>query len=310
MTFEYRTVSIKDINLEDRTYLFSYPKRNVFLRESIKLIGLIQPPLLLSEKENSKFQIICGEGRILACYELNISEIPVIIVYDKSPKNLLLLSLESNLFRPLNLVEKAEFINRALKVFSMEETIKLLPKLNLNPSYHWIEFLQSIESLEEDCKKLLVEQHLNPKIAKVLAGLSSNERKEFLEVLQKLKLSFSEQKEVLEKLLDYKKRRDLPFLLPEELKEILKEEDFNIRKREFFKILKELYYTHYSLKMKKLSSVIEKFRTKNIYLNFPSYFEKREVEIQFKNTSFEDFQGKLEFIEKNKEEIKKIWEEI
>jgi hypothetical protein len=34
------------------------------------------------------------------------------------------------------------------------------------------------------------------------------------------------------------------------------------------------------------------------------------MEIQFKNVSFEDFQEKLEFIEKNKEEIKKIWEEL
>lgn len=310
MNFEYTFVSIKDIDLQDRTYIFSYPKRSKILKESIKWIGLLQPPILFLKKENQKFQIICGEGRILACYELNINKIPVLIISNRSPKELLLLSLESNLFRRLNLVEKAEFIKRALNLFSVEEVKKLLPKLNLNPSYHWIEYLKNIDSLEGDFKNLIIEEKLNPKVAEILANLSSKEREEFLELLKKLNLSFSEQKEVLEKLLDYKKRKDLSTLLPEELKDILKDEDFNRRKREFFRFLRELYYPFYSSKIKKLSPIVEKFKAKNIYLNFSPYFEKKEVEIQFKNISFEDFQKKWEFIEKNKEEIKKIWEEI
>ncbi|PMP97135.1 MAG: hypothetical protein C0169_03910, partial [Thermodesulfobacterium geofontis] len=136
------------------------------------------------------------------------------------------------------------------------------------------------------------------------------ERKEFLELLKNLNLSFSEQKEVLEKLLDYKKRKDLSTLLPEELKDVLKEEDFNKRRKEFFRILKDLCYPFYSSKIKKFSPTVEKFKTKNIYLNFSPYFEKKEIEIQLKIFSFEDFQKKWEFIEKNKEELKKIWEEI
>jgi ParB family chromosome partitioning protein len=308
--FEYKTVSIKNIDLEDRTYLFSYPRRNVFLRESIKSIGLLQPPLLFSEKENSKFQIICGEGRILACYELNISEIPALIVFDKTPKDLLLLSLESNLFRPLNLVEKAEFINRSLKIFSIEEVIKLLPKLNLNPSYHWIEFFQAIAILEEDFKNLLVEEILNPKIAKVLAELSLNERKEFLEVLKKLNLSFSEQKEVLEKLLDYKKRKDLASLLPEVLKEFLEEKDFNKRKRNFLNTLNELYNPYYFSKLKNFSSLIEIFKKKQINISFSPYFEKKELELHLKGTSLEDLKEKINFIEKQEETLKKIFDEL
>ncbi|PMP65757.1 MAG: hypothetical protein C0190_06465, partial [Thermodesulfobacterium geofontis] len=75
MNFEYTFVYIENIELQDRTYIFSYPKRNKILKESIKSIGLLQPPILFLKKENLKFQIICGEGRILACYELNISEI-------------------------------------------------------------------------------------------------------------------------------------------------------------------------------------------------------------------------------------------
>jgi ParB family chromosome partitioning protein len=307
---KYTTLSIENVDLQDRTYLFSYPKRGELLKNSIKSVGLLQPPILFLEKNYLKLKIICGEGRIIACKDLGIYEIPAFIGENYSSKELFLLSLESNLFRTLNIVEKAEVVGKALNFFSIEEVINLLSKLNLNPSYYWIEYLSAIYSLDEPFKALIVEEKLNPKVAAGLVDLSSKEREDFLEILKKLNLTFSEQKEVLEKLLDYKKRKDLPSLLPEKLKETLKEEDFNKRKTEFFKILKELYYSFYFHKWIKISPLVEKFRKKNIYLNFPPYFEKKEMEIQFKNVSFEDFQEKLEFIEKNKEEIKKIWEEL
>ncbi len=310
MNFEYKVVSTKDLDLEDRTYLFSYPKRAEFLKESIAKIGLLQPPLLLWENSSQKYKIICGEGRILACNELKINEIPALITSDSSPKRLLLISLESNLFRTLNLVEKAEFLKRALNFFSAEELLKILPKLNLNPSYHWIEFLKAIAELEKDFKNLIVEERLNPKIAGILSKLSSEERKEFLEILKKLNLSFSEQREVLEKLLDYKKRKDLPSILPDELKEIIQIEDFNKRKKEFMHTLKELYYPFYSSKLKKISPLVEKFREKQINLSFSPYFEKKELEIHFKGSSPEEIRNKLGFIEQNREVLKKIFDEI
>ncbi|MCD6489406.1 MAG: ParB N-terminal domain-containing protein [Thermodesulfobacterium sp.] len=310
MDFKHSIVSIESIDLEDRTYLFSYPKRTVFLKESIKSVGLIQPPVLFSKKGFSRLKIICGEGRINACQELGISEIPAFIISEKSDKELLLLALESNLFRTLNIIEKAEFINKALKFFSVDEVIKLLPKLNLSPSFHWVEFLQAINRLEDTFKKLLIDGELNPKIAKTLAYLSLEEKKKFLELLKKLDLSFSEQREVLEKLLDYKKRKNLSCLLPDELKKVLDIEDFNKRKKEFFEILKALYYPHYVSKLKKISPIVKNFREKHININFSPYFEKKELEIQFKIMSFEEFEKKLKFIEENKEKIKKILNEI
>ena len=311
MNLKYQIVSIENIDLQDRTYLFSYPKRGKFLKNSIKSIGLLQPPILFLEKNYSKFKIICGEGRILACKELNIYEIPAFIIGGNySPQKLFLLSLESNLFRTLNIVEKAEIVGKALNLFSVEEVISLLPKLGLNPTYYWIEYLKAIYTLEDQFKILIVEEKLNPKVAAILVKLSLKEKEEYLEILKKLNLSFSEQKDVLEKLLDYKKRKNLPSLLPKELKDILREEDFNKRKKEFFKILKELYYPNYFAKLKKISPILEKFKSQHINILTPSYFEKKEIEIQFRSTSFEEFIKKMEFIEKNKEKIKKFLEEI
>lgn len=310
MDLKYFLIPIENIDLEDRTYLFSYPQRTTFLKESIKSVGLIQPPLLFSEENSSKLKIICGEGRIKACYELEISEIPALVISKKTPKELLLLSLESNLFRPLNIVEKAEFLNKALNFFSIDEVIKLLPKLELTPSFHWIEFLKNIHSLEDTFKKLLVEKKLNPHVAKILACLTSEEKEEFLKLFKNLELSFSEQKEVLEKLLDYKKRKNLPSLLPDKLKETLNIEDFNKRKKEFFKILRELYYPNYMSKLKEISPILETFKNTHINLYLPPYFEKKEIEIQFKIKSLEEFKEKLKIIGNFEDKIKEVLDKI
>ncbi len=154
MIFTY--LNLSEIDISDRTFLFSYPEKTSFLLESIKKIGLIQPPLLYPSKE--KYQIICGEGRIKALKSLNFSSIPSLIFSEpKNPKELLLISLESNLFRGLNLVEKSLFIKRALNFFSPEEILKdLLPKLGYSSHPKWFFFLEKIANLEENFKNLLI----------------------------------------------------------------------------------------------------------------------------------------------------------
>ncbi len=308
MNLKFQILFLDEIDLQDRTYLFSYPKRSVLLRESIASLGLLQPPIVFKEK--NFYKIICGEGRILACKELDIREISVLVVKNLSPKELLSLSLESNLFRNLNLVEKAEFIERALKIFSVDEILKFLPKLGFTSSFYWIDFLKKIFQLENPFKDLLIKNKLNPKIIENLSKLNSKERLEYLEIIQNLALTFSEQREVLENLLDYKKRKELPYLLPDELKEVFNEKDFNKRKREFFKILKFLTYPQYYSKFQKISSAIEKFKTKQININLSSYFEEKELEVYFKAFSFENLEEKINFIIENKEKLKKVFEEI
>ncbi len=308
--FSVEQISLDKIDLEDRTYVFSYPKREKFLKDSIKKFGLLNPPTLFLSSEKNKYIIIDGEGRILAYRSLGLKSIPSCIITGYTSKELLLISLESNLFRSLNLIEKAEFIKRALKIFSMEEVLGILPKLGFAKNYIWIEFLQNINKLEDEFKNLLILEKLNPKITQILAKLTKFEREEFLELLKKLNLSFSEQKDILEKLLDLKKRNNLNNLLSEELKKILEEKDFNKRKKEFLNKLKEFYYVHYFSKLRKISPVVEKFKAKNINLDFVPYFEKKEINIQFKGKNMEEISKKIEFLTKNHEDIKYILERI
>ncbi len=295
-------VKIEKINFKDRTYCFSFPKRDSFLLESIQKFGLLQPPLLLLSEEN--YKIVAGEGRILALKKLEHEEFPALVINANTPSYLpLLLSLESNLFRPLNLVEKAEFLKRAKNYFSLKEILKLLPKLGFSQNYHWIEFLEKVDSLDEKFKIFLLEGKLNPQIIELFTSLEKTFQEEFLKLVNELKLSFSEQREVLQKLLDYRKRKDLSELLPQELKEILKEEDFNKRKTKFFEKLKELLFPNYTKRLKKIEPVIQTFKKEKIELILSPFLEKKEIEIRFKVKNLEDLEKKVNFLKKEKLEL-------
>ncbi|RLG10955.1 hypothetical protein DRN73_06555 [Candidatus Pacearchaeota archaeon] len=306
LKYYFTKVKIEEIDLENRDFLFSYPKRNKFLKESIQKFGVLEPPILISTSE--KFKIVSGEGRILALKDLQQTIVPVIIVENLSPAECLLISLETNLFRPLNLIEKADFIDKALKYLSIEEVIKLLPKLNFSSNYIWINFLQKINKLEDKFKIFIIENKLNPKLAEKLSELKKEEKEEFWEIFQKLRLTFSEQKEVLEMLIDLKKFYELPTLVPEELKKILDESDFNKRRKKFFEKLYEMKFPFYSKKRKKISDLINNFKKRGIELRFSPYLEKRDIELKLKLTSPEDFKKLDELLKIHEKEILEVFE--
>ncbi len=296
------------IDTQDRSFLFSYPKRDSILKKSIETLGLLTPPIVYPEKD--RYIIIDGEGRILACKSLGFNLVSCYILKDKTPQELLIISLKLNLFRGLNLVEKAEFIKKALKLISLKDLIEILPLLEFPKSYIWIEFLQNISNLEDEFKNLLITGRLNPKITQKLSKLRKEERMEFLEVLEGLRLSFSEQKDVLEKLLDLKKRKDLKNLLLQKLKDILKEKDFNKRKRLFFQELNSEYFENYFLKLNKILPILERFKANGLVIGISPYFEKKEINIGFRVKGFGELREKLTFLDENQEDIKRIFEEF
>ncbi len=305
--FEFSKILLSKINIEDRTFLFSFPKRNIFLKESIKKLGLLQPPILL--KTDNEYKIIAGEGRILALIELGFEEVHAFITQENNPKKLLFISFESNAFRTLNLVEKADFFEKVLKFFSIEEAISFLPLLGFTKHYSWMEFLKGINKLISEFKELLVKEELNPRVIQLIAILSEQEQKKLLNFYQKIKPSFSEQRKILHKLFDLKKRYSFNTILPDFLMEILKEEDFNIRKKRFLEEVFRLYYPNYSKKLEEIQPYIEKFKTRGIFVSPCPYFEKKELEVRLNILSEEDT-VKIDFLKENLPLISKILRKI
>ncbi len=308
LSYSFSSITLKDIDLTERRFLFSFPERKNYLIESIARFGLIEPPLLLSEE--GKLVVVCGEGRVKACRELSFKTIPALILKnDFDERKLLLVSLESNLLRGLNLVEKALFIERASKLFSTEELQKLLPKLGLSESKHWLFFLRKILTLEESFLQLIAEERLNPKLIESLAELTSKEREEFLEILREVYLTHNEQRDVLEVLLSYKKRTDSSQLLPSELKEVLRIEDKNERRKEFFQVLRKYKYPYSLSYLIRLEAVRKHFKKKGIDLAFTPFLEKRDISVSFSIQTRAELEEKMRFLKEESQLLFSVFED-
>lgn len=101
------------------------PRRNfndkelLSLSQSIKTQGIIEP-LVVTQKDDGRFEIIAGERRLKAAKLANLNQVPVII-REKSddPADRLVLALLENLCREdLNPIEEAESFYRLEKEFS------------------------------------------------------------------------------------------------------------------------------------------------------------------------------------------------
>ena len=93
-------------------------KELMSLSQSIKAKGIIEP-LVVTRKDNGRFEIIAGERRLKAAKLVELKEVPVIITNNiKEPSDRLVLALLENLCREdLNPIEEAESFSRLEKEF-------------------------------------------------------------------------------------------------------------------------------------------------------------------------------------------------
>ena len=300
-------IPLSEIDFQDRSYLFSFPSRDTFLIESIKNLGIIEPPILEKPKEpSSKFKIIAGEGRLLCAKKLGFKTVEAKVLENISPKKALIISFETNLFRKLNLVELALLFKKLSNFFEYNEVKNYFQKIGFKLSLKENALLISINNLIEELKLKLAEERLNPQVVNFLSSLSPFQQKEFLLILDNLNLTFSEQRQVLEKLIDLMKRKETSSLIPLELKKLLKEENFQKRKEKFLKRLFQLHSPNYFSSLERVKNQLNKLKHKKISYELPPGLETKELLLKIKISSEKDLEEVCEFLQKRKTEFKNL----
>ena len=71
-----KVISFSEIDTKDDTCRLSLRTDPDSLLVSIKTLGIINPPVL-RQRQDRKYQIVCGFRRIMACNALGLSEIKV-----------------------------------------------------------------------------------------------------------------------------------------------------------------------------------------------------------------------------------------
>lgn len=242
ITQKIEYANLKNIDLTDEMYLFTYPQVvDEKLKQSIQSMGILNP-VVLEQKEDGNYRIISGIKRIKIAIELGLENIPAYL-FPPSENKLqnFLFSVEENAsFRAFNELEKAAIISKlffklsligaerrgnldkglncrnSLEMTNSKETIlqtqsfksedKILIRvcsiLNIAFSEHNIQKYLSIVALTDELKIEVFESKLSWDAAVNLMRFTDRNRKDILRIIKDLRLNLNISREIVEILKD------------------------------------------------------------------------------------------------------------
>ena len=174
------------------------------LAQSIKTYGLLQPIVVVKEKEN--YRVVAGERRVLACRKLEWSEIPA-IVREYSGSSVAAVALIENLQREnLEFLEEAFAYKRLMEEFNLTQEVLAQ---RLGKSQSTIANKMRLLKLPEDVKSLLQNGNLTERHARLLLNLETPERqREALEKIIEDNLNVKAAEQLVNSIKDVEQSRD------------------------------------------------------------------------------------------------------
>ncbi len=198
MYFKEEKVRLNQIDPQDHTYCISTEKSNDALVNSIKLIGLLHPPMLIKRK--SSYSIVSGFRRISALDALNFMDINAWIINEPDEKlEIIKIAIsENSMQRPLNIVEKA----RSLKLLSTcmdneDALIDVAASAGVACDREWLFKLLKVCDLQDRVLEGLIHGYISLPVALDLDNFDQQTISRFVEVFTILQLSLNRQRELI-----------------------------------------------------------------------------------------------------------------
>lgn len=309
-----KTIPLTRIDLKDTTFLITFMPDVEPLLASLNLVGLVEP-LILREKGDERYQIVCGFKRAEALRQLVIAETQAVVYHQGELNDLqaLLLTIGHNLTRPLNLVEKAQTLEKLLAfgVAEKEAIDRYLPLVGLQPNARVLKQVTSLLSLERGLQEYAVGQNLSLSTSVLFLTLDQEGRHALLPFLEALRPGENRVKEIITFVREISLRDGVSVssvLAGEKIGKILDDQDTPRPQRmeQIRRIVKEMRFP-------RLTAMEEKFAQYKRSLSLPPqitfhpppFFEGEEfrMEIRFKDFStFSEMVSKLHQIAEGENE--------
>jgi ParB/RepB/Spo0J family partition protein len=205
-------IPLTTIDLEDETFLITFMPDLKLLQASIKLVGLLEP-LILREKTDKTYQIVCGFKRIEALRLLAIAEAAAFVYPQGELDDLqaLALTIGHNITRPLNLVEKAQALAKLLSFGVSEREVidRYLPLFSFQPHMRILKQVLDLLALEKGLQEYLVQEKLSLAAAARLLDLDQQGQKSMIPLLLTLRPGENRIKEIISFLREISLRDDV-----------------------------------------------------------------------------------------------------
>ena len=202
-------------------YTMSYGFNLDVLCESIRKVGLLNPPLV-ARNEKGSFDIVAGYRRILA---LKFQGEPKVLCKEvtsvlPSPLERFLVNFYENVAtRKFNDIEKAMILERLRGYVQKEEILaSFMPLLSLPSHEGTLEFYLKLVNLEESVQNAITQEEMSMKAAKVLLELDRGSQQVLFRWIGVLKFNFNQQMKFVEYVQDISLRENMtaPQVLSEE----------------------------------------------------------------------------------------------
>lgn len=298
-------IDLEAIDLDDASLRLSYGFDLEPLKESIRRIGLINPPLL-RKRSDSRYQIVCGYRRVCALRELEVSAaVCKIVSQETSDEACLLLSLYDNTaHRELNPIEKSMALNRLLTCYSQEKIVKdFLPLLKLQPHNTQFRAYQPLCMLDKEIRDAVIEGIIDVQSALRLVQLDLETRACLAQLLVSLRLSFSKQAEVISSVMEIGLRDNVsPRTVTgdSEIRSILTNDKLNRPQKgdAVLRLLREKRYPQLAAKERQVKGMLSKIRLPHdVSITPPPFFEDNRYCLSVYFTGWQELRERLDELE-------------
>ncbi|UCE42942.1 MAG: ParB N-terminal domain-containing protein [Candidatus Aminicenantes bacterium] len=292
-------IPLDDINLQDERFRFSYFFDLEKMLISIKKIGLVNP-LMAVKREGSKYVIVCGWKRVLACRELSLAYVPVYLLDEQDDRRVFFLSLYENwAVRNFNILEKSEIIHKLNGFIGDEKKIvrEFFPLLGIPVNLSYFDIYLRIAQLDPVWKKIIFKKKFPLSSIQLLTDFTREDRKLLLPFV--LSLNVNKMKQFCEDLFELsKKTGDSPKILlsaPEILSVSQSENLSSLQKAERVRsLMRTKRYPTLSSWKKSFDTSLKKARlSKDVAFDSASFFEDGEFSVTFSLHDKEDFRKRL-----------------
>jgi ParB/Sulfiredoxin domain len=207
-------VPISSIDTEDTTFLAGSPGGAGFITDSIREIGLISPPVLI--RAGTKFRIVTGRKRVLACRALGYSEI-FSTIYEEdelSPEECIKITYNDNCDR-MDDMELSELVLMFRDLLGWDDLRMIkdaLPYVGIPPSRKQYDRCIGLAALDREIKDAFYGEKITIEQCQMLSESALTEKALlYAGVIDKYRLNNNESRHVLKDIEEIALRDKRPF---------------------------------------------------------------------------------------------------
>ena len=231
MRFENKIVPLSSIDLSDHTFCITTERRIDELADSLKLLGLIHPPLV--KERGQMFTVLSGFRRIQAGQYLGWPTLPARVADPGTEKlEYAQFAITDNVQqRQLNLIEVSRALNLLSEFIHEPEMLaKVATSLALPGNLAVIKKIQKLCRLPQFVQDLIVADVISLSMALELEKISHKECTAFAEIFNELRLSLAKQREIfalVKEITLREEKNNMAILAETEICRILADENVN-----------------------------------------------------------------------------------